>query len=710
MIEYEYRLRRDEGNETNVYVPRDIPTSLPNLVLIEAPNSAGKTMLLNILALGFHGLKTDRLDPALRKRLQRLVESEHQSLEFKVTLTDAEGAVLLKAEKAAMDKPDIVVRKPDGGREKILTSESFQRKYNLIYDIPENPRERLTELVSEIRDVQNLYATRVGSLRSTVYRLIGEVKDSRDPNQLERLAGTIKRNGERIKDLTREKDRLIVVRERVDQLRFARGLSDALEQWTRVDSEIKALSKELKDEKKKGKKVNSKVKQRRASAAISIDVMKETHRSTTSILRAVLPKSERDNLKMWEKIDFDRSLRDLEFSDIPDTLVRRFRGLLQKMIDDNRPKMEGAKVYRELIKFLRKYQDTDVIIPGLNKTVDEFIELLEETYRGYEAAGSLQRRISEAFDGFDKLDKERRWLSKLLLELRTLAKKYPKEDTGFPLTDESEGRLLRLQEEFEQLTDSCGRLEGECRNKGIDVDQLDSTLQKLERDDILEPYFLHDVNELGYTSATLGGEVDSRSERVSELELDSKIQERELSRLKKKKPHKYQDRLTELSALLEKCLRLEQRLSKEFAGYLSALTRQEAPARPTKAADAYFNEVAKYLGRKLGSIRHIDTVYNVKRIDLLKGLVHAEGGTIIRLSDMGTGQGQSAYLLGLLSTNDPRKIIALFDEIAMMDSTSLEPIFRKLNELYDSNRLLAAVMVQRGDEVRVEPIPDGGLK
>ncbi len=710
MIEYEYRLRRDEGNETNVYVPRDIPTSLPNLVLIEAPNSTGKTMLLNILALGFHGLKTDRLDPALRKRLQRLVESEHQSLEFKVTLTDDEGAVLLKAEKAAMDKPEIVVRKPDGGREKILTPESLQRKYNLIYDIPENPTERLTQLVSEIRDVQNLYATRVGSLRSTVYRLIAEVKDSRNPNQLERLSGTIKKNGERIKDLTGEKDRLIVVRERVDQFRFARGLSDALEQWTRVDSDIEALSKQLKDEKKKGKKINIKIKQRRHNATISIDVMKENHRSITSILRSVLPKSERDNLNMWEKIDFDRSLRDLEVSDIPDTLVRRFRGMLQKMIHDNRPKMEGAKVYRELIKFLRKYQDTNVIIPGLNKTVDEFIELLEETYRGYEAAGSLQRRISEAFDGFDKLDKERRWLSKLLLELRTLATKYPKEDTGFPLTDESEGRLLRLQEEFEQLTDSCGRLEGECRNKGIDVDQLDSTLQKLERDEILEPYHLHNVNELGDTSASLGGDVDSRSERISGLEFDTKFQERELSRLKKKKPHRYQDRLTELNGLHDKCLHLEQRLSKEFAEYLRALTRQEAPARPTKAAEAYFDEVAKYLGRKLGSIRHIDKVYDVERIDLLKGLVHAEGGTIIRLSDMGTGQGQSAYLLGLLSTNDPRKIIALFDEIAMMDSTSLEPIFRKLNELYDSNRLLAAVMVQRGDEVRVEPIPDGGLK
>jgi exonuclease SbcC len=380
------------------------------------------------------------------------------------------------------------------------------------------------------------------------------------------------------------------------------------------------------------------------------------------------------------------------------------------MVRDNRSKMEGATVYRELIEFLRRFQNTKVVLPGLDKTVEEFIALLEETYRGYAPMGIFQRRINEAFEGFDALDKERRRVSKLFLELRTMAKKYPEEEVGFPTADESEGRLLRLREEFDQLANKCGRLEGECRNKGIDVDQLDSTLRRLETEEILETYLLYDVNDLSYTSATLGNDVDSRSESISDLEFDIKYQESELSRLRKKKPHRYQDRLTELNGLHDKCLQLEQRLSKEFAEYLSALTSQKAPARPTKAATDYFDEVAKYLGRKLGSIRHIDKVYNVERIDLLKGLVHAEGGTIIRLSDMGTGQSQSAYLLGLLSTNDQRPIIALFDEIAMMDSTSLEPIFRKLNELYDSNRLLAAVMVQRGDEVRVEPIPDGGMR
>ncbi len=68
---------------------------------------------------------------------------------------------------------------------------------------------------------------------------------------------------------------------------------------------------------------------------------------------------------------------------------------------------------------------------------------------------------------------------------------------------------------------------------------------------------------------------------------------------------------------------------------------------------------------------------------------------------MGTGQGQSAYLLGLLNTNDNRKIIALFDEVAMMDFFSLEPIYKKFKDLYDADRLLVGIVVKMADEIKI---------
>jgi len=72
---------------------------------------------------------------------------------------------------------------------------------------------------------------------------------------------------------------------------------------------------------------------------------------------------------------------------------------------------------------------------------------------------------------------------------------------------------------------------------------------------------------------------------------------------------------------------------------------------------------------------------------------------------MGTGQSQSAYILSLLNVkDDPRKIIALFDEIAMMDDNSLRPVYSKMRELYKAKKLLLGILVQKGNEIKVEAL------
>ena len=118
----------------------------------------------------------------------------------------------------------------------------------------------------------------------------------------------------------------------------------------------------------------------------------------------------------------------------------------------------------------------------------------------------------------------------------------------------------------------------------------------------------------------------------------------------------------------------------------------------------YLEEVSKYLGKRVGTIRHINDMYDVKEINLLDGIVKTTQGKIIRLSDFGTGQSQSAYLLGKLNTEDERPLIALFDEVAMMDDYSLELVFQKLRELYHGNRLVAAIVVQKANQFTVKSI------
>jgi len=54
----------------------------------------------------------------------------------------------------------------------------------------------------------------------------------------------------------------------------------------------------------------------------------------------------------------------------------------------------------------------------------------------------------------------------------------------------------------------------------------------------------------------------------------------------------------------------------------------------------------------------------------------------------------------VIGRSDNRIIIALFDEVAMMDEKSLEPIFNKCKELYDKGLLLAAIIVQKAKDIK----------
>ncbi len=92
----------------------------------------------------------------------------------------------------------------------------------------------------------------------------------------------------------------------------------------------------------------------------------------------------------------------------------------------------------------------------------------------------------------------------------------------------------------------------------------------------------------------------------------------------------------------------------------------------------------------------------MERVDLLEETIYTREGKIIKLGDLGTGHMQAAYIQSVLNRDDPRKIIALFDEISHMDRKTLKPILRKIRELYKSGKLIACVMVQKNDEgVRV---------
>lgn len=117
MIKYSYKLRRklSEGDIQDFF-PQSIPTELPNLVYIEGPNSLGKSTLLNIVALAFLGANSPKIHPALRVKMDSLLNSDYQKLYFKLEISSGRENLVIKSEKIDPNLSEIVFEESLDGK------------------------------------------------------------------------------------------------------------------------------------------------------------------------------------------------------------------------------------------------------------------------------------------------------------------------------------------------------------------------------------------------------------------------------------------------------------------------------------------------------------------------------------------------------------------------------------------------------------------
>lgn len=706
MIEYDYTLERDYGKESVVFKPGEIPTKLPNLVYIEGPNSSGKSTLLHIMALGLHGLKKDKLNPALRDKMTDLVNSGHQKLMFTFTLTDGADTLCLESNKPNLDDPQILLEETiKGGKTTLLTPDLFHRRYNLIYDIPDNPTERLKQLVHEIRENQKMYGNRLGALRNHVLTAITCIRGGRDPAHLKELEKNIEEGKRELSESEKDLKSRVKLLEQIERYSYSRLFLSELSRFEETDRELTELERKMKSEERKTKRVNSKFKSLQRRVRDQIDTMKETKRQISSRIEPYMDKDERRHLKIWDKMDLDSAFEDFEIPAIFETEVLALLRIVMKRQEKESGKTEiaEAKVLSDLIEFLGHYRNSDVVLPGVDRTVDEFLSVLESHYSKYEETKTKMDGLNWLMENLNKLRDDRRDVNKELVALQSI--KARSDDSDGELEDNAEdlGRIESLRNRLESIGEACDLYKVECRKRGIDEGNLEETVESLRSVKALEPYMYYDDKHLTELIDDCRAQVVSKDRELKGKQSAVDLWNKEHARLMKLEPHKYESRLEDLDDLLERIKRLEGLLSQEFNTYIDCIMKNGVGRKNTKPESEYFDAVSDYLGRKVGYVLHIQKEYKVDKIDLVEGYIHTDGGIRIKLTDMGTGQSQSAYLTGLLNTDDKRKIIAIFDEVAAMDERSLERIFERFRKMHDEGRLLAGIVVQKAEAVKVIP-------
>jgi len=697
------------------FTPDKIPSKLPNLVYIEGPNSSGKSTLLNIIALGLFGMKSNRINPVLIGKIGSLLNSDYQQLKFSIQITSESENLILRAEKPDLNRTEIIVKEStDGQTYKPLSFENFERKYNLIYDIPSNPAKRLPDLLIELKEEQLRYGNRFKDFGLWLRGIINQIANYRDPQRLKDISQKLdqfKKERREINEKLPELRGFLDILERHVYLKYYYFYSNEVE---RLEHEKEELEKKSKKLGKSGQDLSGKLTRFRNEIARLQGDFSTTYNEVTPLIADVLPKKGNSRFKIWKEINpYATESDELNAVKIEAVYYMNLFGSgLQRM--ESESSFKDASTLQKVIESLKEFENSLLIIPKIKVTIGDLIKILKEENKKNYVQISKHQTLTMIRGFLEILVDNANAMQQKLQEFReakitrdTISDKY------LQTVIEEKGQLDRLAQDLENAKRKCEHYFQRCLSKNIARRSLENRsyleiIQELPKNEELKPFLSLSEKQLEEKILDLGKETAEKGDRSRALDTIIDQYQKEKDRLEKQKPHKYEKYRDQLDELLRKIDSMSQKLLNEYNNYVKSLIEEKARKEDIESDDRkrrYYEEVSRYLAHRMGAFRHIDTIYTAKIVDLISGIIVTDNGFTIHIADMGTGQSQSAYILSLLNVkDDPRKIIALFDEIAMMDDNSLRPVYSKMRELYQAKKLLLGILVQKGNEIKVEAL------
>jgi exonuclease SbcC len=709
-------LIRNEGLDTHEYKPEIITQKIENLIYIKAPNSSGKSTLLNIIALGLYGLNNKKIDPAIKKKLLSLSDTKHQTLNASFSIEDKYGNIELKSV-ITNGKPSLI--KIENGIEQTMGIDRFENEYNLIYDIPTNPTERLKDLTSEIEIYQERQGNKIQRFSDYLHRTLQEISDSQDPGKVSQLESEVFRatkkesHSQEVLQKTEEKN------ERLKKYLSSKFLLFYNNRLKENSSSIQKLVDEQSESVAKKQKKSIASKKLLDNLRMNFAKINGSRDSLTKDLVSLLPTQDK-RLKLWKGCDelkfekIEEYASDFEEGDQLKRLSNEFSVLLHQ--ENEKVEYLNAEreyeIFRAIIKFFeelkRSHKDEEIIIPGIDKSIEDFLTLMIEknrentlVHQKIELIGKCLKNLDEIINDIDALKNIQfvEFVKQKEHEAKTIDTPEKVTDTVLKTLREEEKNNRKKIEEYKRL----------CRDFEINPDYIENYYKKLlESESDLKSYseftekqVQEEIGENEKNIATLTRDLDG-------LKGELKYKRAEIEKLKQKTVHPFHNDIAEITLLSEKTRILAQKFLKSYRDYLSDLKNQnpEKISNVETEKSRYYNELGKYFAKKTKSIIYNGTPHEIEFIDLIKEEILTKKGQKIQFIDFGTGESQATYLKSLLDTsrNDKRKSIILFDEVGMIDDLRLDQVIASLRKSYDEEKVLLGIIVQKGQKVEINKL------
>ena len=655
------------------------------------------------------------MDPILLRRMNTLLNSNYQKVTFEIEISSEDGSTILRSRKNDPNKIEIILEESTDGKSfRPISFETFESKYNLIYDIPSNPNERLYDLIEELKEDQLRYGNRFKEFGWFLRNTIKEIAQCRDPKRLKELRQKLKQVVEKRKELVNELPGLQDFLDLLEKHAYVKFYYYYQNECERLEDAKNKIEKKSKEFVRSEKKLSGKFKKLRKEIASLQGDFSTNYNEVTPLINDLLSKKERQRFRIWKSINpydtNDHVLNRIKIETIH--YLNLFGSELEKMHSDD--SFKDASLLEKIIDSLKEFENSSFKIPKIEVTFKELINILKQENKKNYLLISRYQNLNRVEDLLENLKDDAEKLLDKLNEIREISA------IGTELTErysesfyEEQSQLRSLDSELNKAVEKRDHYSHKCLSKDINRKSLEEnsfkeTIQQLPKNEELKPFLSLSEKQIETKILGLEEEINEKRREIESLKVYIDQYKKEKERLEGQKPHEYEGYQAQLQSLLQKIESMSQKLLNEYNNNIRSLVDKKVKKTEIEKRESkrrYYQEVSKYLAHRIGFFKHIDTTYKAKVVDLISGVIVTDDDLTIHLADMGTGQSQSAYLLGLLNVKDDnRKIIALFDEIAMMDDSSLEPICEKMRELYKAKRLLIGILVQKGNEIKTRPL------
>lgn len=703
MANIQYNISRNNGVEIEEYYADPSLSSMPAICAIRGGNSSGKSTSLNLIALAMGGDTNAAISGSLRERINALNDKSHQTISYDITLDNKDKVLSLSCNKDGK----ISCSYTEDGVVSNLTPEDIKTQFRLIYDIPEDPTQRLSQLTNTVSAKQDELAAKVHNFSKQLSLEIKDIASARDDDTIAEYLKQ-KQIAETEKQSKKEECKaLIDYREKLTKYQL-------LQKYDNILAKLNECSDRVLELEKQNTSGNSAKKSQNAVSARSLSDARTYLANCTGqskhTIAAVAPLHiiPQDKLKTWSLYDFSTAAASRKISqnilDIIHDAARKTMALADEQ-KKHKADIDSCAQIDSFIARLEKLQSEGSNMPDIVAALDGIKVMLNNKKPSLPENISNYSAVSKALDEF-------RTLNTYIDDAKQALSKLGNGKTGSVVTTSTsiQAELDKARTLLAQLKASLATVEKNCNLKNFvpynKEDRLRilgeartlpdfGTIQYLFPEDLLQKADekMTEITKLNSRIAYLEDRISHLGKRISELQLHQ--------------PHKYSGRAAEVSAHQQTCMEIERKLA-NYKAFLKTINTGEGDTKKQDDAqfEKYNDSISGYLGSVMGEIAHGDKKYAVSKVDLIKKIFYTNDGRQIHFSDMGTGQSQSAYLLSQLNSasGDNRPMVVLFDEIAMMDESSLKPIYAKLHQLYDEGKLLAGitVMASRGGESGIE--------